>query len=204
MLANSETLADHQFQVGEDITNNVFACNFLRLFVFEDLQGRHLPDPPWTQGTTEFSSEVTRLSKQSKGYTYDCERNSQTALAKWIEHRRKKARTSVRLDPKILQAYVGQYQYETPPNRILTVSRESDRLFVDIPKDYRSELFAESESQFFLKVRPYQLKFIRDHGQVTHFEVVADDGTTLRAKRIKYAISFDNPREMMEKSGSSR
>src|SRR6185436_16162171 len=58
MIANSEALSAHQFQVGTDITNNVFACNFLRLFVFEG----------------------------------NCERNSQTALAKWIENRRTNAR----------------------------------------------------------------------------------------------------------------
>ena len=65
------------------------------------------------------------------------------------------------------------------------MSREGDRLFIDIPRNFKSELFAEAESKFFLKVRPYQLTFIKDGGQVTHFEVVADDGTTLRAKRIK-------------------
>lgn len=185
MLANSEALADHQFQVGEDITNNVFACNFLRLFVFEDAQGRRLPDPRWTQGTPEFSSEITRLSSQSKGYAYDCERNSQTALAKWIEHRRKNVRKSIRLNPKILEAYVGQYQYETPPNRIFTVRLEGNRLFVDIPRNHKSELFAESESKFFLKIAPRQLIFIKDKGQVTRVDVVIDDRETLRAKRIK-------------------
>ena len=157
MLANSEALADHQFQVGEDIPNNAFACNFLRLFLFEDVRARRLPD---------------------------CERNSQTALTKWIENRRATARKSVGLDPKILEAYVGQYQYETPPTRILTVTREGDRLFVDIPMNYKSELFAESESKFFLKVRPFQVTFIKDERQVTHLEVVGW-GQTLRAKRIK-------------------
>ena len=154
MLANSEALSDHQFQVGDDITNNVFACNFLRLFVFEGAEGRR------------------------------CERNSQTALAKWIKHRRAQARVPIQLDPKILEPYVGQYQLETPPNRILTVSREGSRLFVDIPRNYKSELFAKSESKFFLKVSPVQLTFIKDEGQVTHMEGVAY-GQTLRAKRIK-------------------
>lgn len=184
LLANSEALADHQFQVGEDITNNVFACNFLRLFVFEDGQGRRLPDPRWKQGTEEFSSEITRLSKQSKGYAYDCERNSQTALAKWIEHRRTNARISVRLDPKILEAYVGQYQFEEPPNRILTVSREGGRLFINWPRNFKSELFAESESRFFFKVRPFQLIFSKDGTQVTYMKFVSS-GETVRLKRIK-------------------
>jgi CubicO group peptidase (beta-lactamase class C family) len=184
MLANSEALSDHQFQVGEDITNNAFACTFLRLFVFEDAKGRHLSDPRWTQNTREFSGELTRLSNKSKGYAYNCERDSQTALAKWIEHRRAQARVSIQLDPKILETYVGQYQSETSSNRVFTVSREGRRLFVDIPRNYKSELLAESESKFFLKVRPVQLTFIKDERQATHIEVVSN-GQTLRAKRIK-------------------
>ena len=190
MLANSEALVDHQYQFEptvDDIVNNVFACNFLRLFVFEDAQGRRLPDPRWKQGTQEFSSEITRLSKQSGGYAYDCERNSQTALAKWIEHRRKNALKSVRLDPKILEAYVGQYQYEDPPNRIFTVSREGNRLFTDMySRNHKFELFAESESKFFLKIAPRrQVIFVRDDRQVTHLELIAVEGWTMRAKKIK-------------------
>jgi CubicO group peptidase (beta-lactamase class C family) len=153
MLANSEALSDHQFQVDEDITNNVFACAFLRLFVLEDAQA------------------------------YDCEQNSQTALTKWIEDRRARARVAIPLDPGILETYVGQYQFETFP-LILTVTKEDSRLFVDIPKNGKSELFAESESTFFLKIRPLQMNFIRDKGQVTRIEVV-EYGETWRANKIK-------------------
>jgi CubicO group peptidase (beta-lactamase class C family) len=154
MLANSEALSDHQFQVDEDITNNVFACAFLRLFVLEDAQ------------------------------PYDCERNSQTALTKWLERRRTNARVPIQGDPHILEAYVGQYQAEWSPNWILTVSREGDRLFINIPENYTSELFAESESKFFMKIRPYQMIFVQDGSQVTHIEIV-DDGETVRANKIK-------------------
>jgi CubicO group peptidase (beta-lactamase class C family) len=93
MLSNSEALNGHMYAVGEDITNNAFACAFLRDFVSEGAQGA------------------------------DCERNSQTALAGFIEDRRKIARVAIQLDPKILDSYVGQYQFETFP-RILTVARE--------------------------------------------------------------------------------
>jgi hypothetical protein len=64
------------------------------------------------------------------------------------------------------------------------VSREGARLFVDIPKDFRSELFAESKSKFFLKIAPRQLIFIKDKGQVTRADLVIGDGETLRAKRV--------------------
>ncbi|HKV13056.1 MAG TPA: serine hydrolase [Thermoanaerobaculia bacterium] len=163
LLSNSEALSDHQFQVdksviknGEEIISNVFACNFLRLFVFEDVQGRQLPD---------------------------CERNSRAAMAKWIENRRKNAHRSVRVDPEILEAYVGRYQAEWASDRILTVTREGDRLFVNIPRDSRSELFAESKSKFFLKIRPLQMRFLKDKGQVTRIEIV-EYGETVYAKRI--------------------
>ncbi len=158
MLANSEALADHQFQLDqEDITNNVFACNFLRLFVSEDVQGS---------------------SKQS------CERNSQMSLAKWREQRRKQARVVIQVDPKILETYVGQYHFDPPVNQTLTVTREGNKLFVDIPLNQKTELFAESESKFFLKIRPIQMKFIRAEGKVTHMDFF-QNGETLRAKKIK-------------------
>jgi CubicO group peptidase (beta-lactamase class C family) len=184
MLANSEALSDHQFQVGEDIITNVFACCFLRLFVFEDAQGRRLPDPGWSQGTQEFTSEITRLSQLSGGYAYDCERDSHTALAKWIEERRARERVPIQVDPQILAAYAGQYQYEPSPNGVLTVSREGSRLFVNIPRNDRSELFAESESKFFMKIRPYLMTFVKDESQVWQLEIDAN-GETLHAQRIE-------------------
>ena len=87
------------------------------------------------------------------------------------------------MDPKILDAYVGQYQIEESP-RILTVAREGDRLVVDIPKGGKSELFAASESTFFIKIRPLHMTFVRDRGRVTHIDVV-EYGNNLRANRIK-------------------
>jgi CubicO group peptidase (beta-lactamase class C family) len=188
LLANSEALIDHQYRIGQlmvdDVVNNVFAANFLRLFVFEDMQGRQLLDPTWTLDTREFSSELARLTQQSAGYAYDCERMAQTALAKWREQRRAQARVAIALDPKVLDTFVGDYQFEIPPNHIHTVSREGDRLFINWPKDFKSELFAESESNFFVKISPVQFRFIKNEGQVTQLEFLAD-GRTLRMKRIK-------------------
>jgi CubicO group peptidase (beta-lactamase class C family) len=188
LLANSEALVDHQYQIGQlmvdDIVNNVFASAFLRLFVFEEMQRRRLPDPKWTLDTPEFVSEITRLSKESGGYAYDCERTSQTALARWREKRRAQARVAIQVDPKVLETYVGEYQFEIPPNHIHTVSREGGRLFINWPKDFKSELFAESDSTFFSKLSPVKLRFIKNEKQVTDLEFLAD-GKTLRMKRTK-------------------
>ena len=153
MLSNSEALSSHMFSVGEDITNNAFACAFLRVLVSSGAQGE------------------------------DCERNSQTALTRFSEERRKNARVAVQLDPKILDAYAGQYEFETFP-RILTVVREGNRLVVDIPKGDETELFAASESTFFIKIRPLEMTFVKDQERVTHIDVV-EYGESLRANKIK-------------------
>ena len=188
LLANSEALVDHQYQIGQpmvdDAVNNVFVADFLRLFVFEEMRGRELPEPTWTLDTREFSNELTRLSKQSAGYTYDCERTSQTALATWREQRRAQARVAIELDPKVLDTYVGDYQFEPAPHDIHTVSREGGRLFINWPKDFKSELFAESESTFFVKVSPVQLRFTKNEGKITQIEFLTG-GNTLRMKKIK-------------------
>jgi CubicO group peptidase (beta-lactamase class C family) len=157
LYSNSEALADHQFLADERpvawvIERNVFACSFLRLFVFQDKP-------------------------------IDCERDSQAALASWKEHRRALARVAVKLDPEALEAYVGKYKFETF-DRILTVSRDGARLFVDVPRNYRTELFPESELKFFIKTDPMQFTFVKDGGQATRV-VVIDQGETLRANRIE-------------------
>jgi hypothetical protein len=48
----------------------------------------------------------------------------------------------------------------------------------------KSELFAEAESKFFFKVRPFQLIFTKDNKQVTHLEFLST-GETVRMKKIK-------------------
>ena len=118
------------------------------------------------------------------GSAHDCERNSQAALAKWIEQRRAKGRAAVRVAPNILEAYVGQYQFETLDNRIFTITREGDRLFITYPTGSKIELFAESESRFFLKIRPYQLVFTKGEGQTAQLKIVEGE-ETFHSKRIK-------------------
>ena len=153
VLSNSEALSSHMYSVGEDIANNAFACAFLRDFVSGGAQGE------------------------------DCERSSETAVTRFIEDRRKNARVAIQLDPKILDAYVGQYQFETF-DRILTVAREGVRLLVDIPKGDKNELFAASESTFFIKIRPLEMTFVKEQERVTHIDVV-EYGEKLRANKIK-------------------
>ena len=64
------------------------------------------------------------------------------------------------------------------------MTREGSKLFVDIPLNQKTEMFAESESKFFLKIRPIQMIFIKTDGKVTHLDFL-QNGETLRAIKIK-------------------
>jgi len=166
-LANSEALADHQFQVGEDITNNLFACSFLNAFV---------PDVANDTNAAEASDDIP-----STGPAKDCERSSRTAREKWIADRRAKARKkAIPLDPKLAAAYAGRYQL---PHRVITVIEERGRLYIDVPQDDRTELFAETPSQFFLKIRPWTLTFVTEGSQVIRLDIL-DSGQIVSGRKV--------------------
>jgi CubicO group peptidase (beta-lactamase class C family) len=167
MLANSEALADHHYQVGEDITHNVFACSFIDAFVPEVTKDGVVSDDSAPASPTAPST--------------DCKRTSRTALEKWITDRRAKVRRVVPLDATLATAYAGRYQF---PSRIATIAREGNRLFLDFPQGGRAELYAESPTQLFLKIRPWTMTFVREGEKVVRIDIL-DDGEVYRALRVE-------------------
>ena len=151
MLANSESLIDHQFQIGEgDIIINVFACKFLDVWDF----------------------------------AYGCEKNSQAAVTKWIAQRKASGKTAIRVDPKVLESYVGQYQFEKLGNRIFIITSEGDKLFVQQTGGSRMEMLAESETRFFSKIRRWMLVFTKTEGRPAELSIV-EGAESYRSKRIQ-------------------
>lgn len=95
-------------------------------------------------------------------------------------------RTVARVDPKIFDAYIGQYQ----PNLAVTVtiSREGDKLmFQQNTSPEKQELLPESENSFFTNAnRLLTYSFAKDEqGQVTHLVVQNAGREVARAKKIK-------------------
>lgn len=87
-----------------------------------------------------------------------------------------------KVDPKIYDAYAGEYQLA--PNFIITVSREGDRLMAQATGQPQFEIFPESETKFFLKVVNAKITFVRDDaGKVTH--LILHQGGDQQAKKIK-------------------
>ncbi len=90
-------------------------------------------------------------------------------------------RTVARVDPKLYDAYVGQYQLA--PTFVITVTREGDQLFAQPTGQPKNELFPESDTKFFLKAVDAQLTFVKDaSGTVTH-AILHQNGRDQTAQR---------------------
>jgi D-alanyl-D-alanine carboxypeptidase len=95
-------------------------------------------------------------------------------------------RTTARVDPKILDAYAGQYQ--TNPSVVLTVTREGDKLMMQQgSSSEKRELMPENETSFFTNEnRQLTYSFVKDEkGQVTYMALQTAGREIGRAKKIK-------------------
>ncbi|MBS1812419.1 MAG: serine hydrolase [Acidobacteria bacterium] len=92
------------------------------------------------------------------------------------------AKIIAQVDPKIYDAYVGDYQLA--PNFILTVTREGDRLMTQATGQGKIEIFPESETRFFPKAMEAHLVFVKDaSGKVSH--LILHQNGEHQAKKIK-------------------
>lgn len=92
-------------------------------------------------------------------------------------------RREVELDPTVFDAYVGEYA--VTPGFVLAVTRAGGRFFVQATGQPRFEIFAESETDFFLTEVDATVTFVRDvdEGSVTHL-VLHQNGRDRRADRL--------------------
>ena len=90
---------------------------------------------------------------------------------------------AVRVDQKIYDSYVGEYEFG--PNRIVTVTKEGDKLFAQRGGEPRIEMFAESDTKFFLNVADVKFVFLKDAaGKVTGMILYAN-GQEMRGQKVK-------------------
>src|SRR5215831_2520498 len=86
------------------------------------------------------------------------------------------------VDPKIFDAYAGEYQLR--PDLVLKFFREGDRFWLEPGSQQRREIFPESETTFFLKDTDTQFTFVKDAtGKVSH--LVLHQAGDQEAKKIK-------------------
>ncbi|MBI1738201.1 MAG: DUF3471 domain-containing protein [Acidobacteria bacterium] len=96
---------------------------------------------------------------------------------------------AAKVDPRIYDAYVGQYEWA--PTLISTITREGDRLMEQFNGPEKSELLPENETIFFVKGEAAsgdssRLIFVKDAtGRVTHYIYRELGGMDRVVKKIK-------------------
>ena len=94
-----------------------------------------------------------------------------------------KQRTAITVSRDVLQRYVGTYQLT--PQFVLDVTLGESGLQVHPTGQNTSDLFPESETEFFFKIVDAQISFVRDaQGRVTGL-VLHQNGNDLAARRIR-------------------
>lgn len=90
-------------------------------------------------------------------------------------------RTAIKIDSKISDSYVGNY--ELTPSFVIAITKEDERVFAQATGQPRFEIFPESEAKFFLTVVDAQISFFKgDNGQVTHL-ILHQNGVDQMAKK---------------------
>ncbi|MFY9571841.1 MAG: serine hydrolase [Blastocatellia bacterium] len=94
-----------------------------------------------------------------------------------------KERKALKLDQKVFDAYVGEYQLA--PAFTIKIGREDDRFFGQATGQQQFEIFAETETEFFFRDVDAQITFVKDDkGQVTHL-VLHQNKVDQQAKKIR-------------------
>lgn len=92
-------------------------------------------------------------------------------------------RKAIVIDPKIFDRYVGEF--ELRPGFIVKFFRQGDKFMTQATGQAAFEVFAESETKFFLKAVDAQVEFVKDAaGKVTGM-VLTQGGRKMPAKRIE-------------------
>ncbi len=99
-----------------------------------------------------------------------------------------KERKAINVASSVLEKYVGEYQAQFPPTNYTIVLENGKLIFTEIGF-IKAEMFAESETDFFLKTADLQIKFDKDTNEaVTGFTVYQGDGTLyeiVKAQKVK-------------------
>lgn len=114
-------------------------------------------------------------------YKKSLELNSQNTNA--VEALKKLEGKPATIDPKVFDAYVGEYQ--VAPTFSVTVFREGDKLMTQATGQSKFEIFPESETTFFFRVVNAKITFNKDEGGRVVGLTINQGGRDVPAKKVK-------------------
>ena len=118
-----------------------------------------------------------------KNYKKALELDPQNANAASIIKRLESPAVTIKVDPKVYDQYVGEYQLA--PNFILAVTKEGDKLMGQATGQPKIELLPESDTQFFVKEVNAQVSFVKDEKGTVTALILNQNGQKIEGKKIK-------------------
>lgn len=89
----------------------------------------------------------------------------------------------IKVDPKIYDSYSGEYQLA--PTFTITITNENGKLMAQATGQPKFELFPSSETDYYLKVVPATVTFVKDaEGKVTEL-ILTQNGRKTSGKKIR-------------------
>ncbi len=105
----------------------------------------------------------------------------------WTDYQPKE-KTIAAVNPKVYEAYFGQYELEISPNFVVTIRANNGNLMMTLKQptgESIAELLPEAENKFFRRDVDFEMTFIKnDAGQTTGL-IIRQDGAEYRAKKVK-------------------
>ncbi len=92
-------------------------------------------------------------------------------------------RIEVEVDQDILETYVGEY--ELAPTFVITVTVEEGGLFAQATDQERFALFAEAETEFFLRAIDAQVSFTKDDSGAVTGLILHQSGVDQQARKVR-------------------
>lgn len=90
---------------------------------------------------------------------------------------------AIKVDPKIYDAYVGEYEFG--PNRVITITKEGNKLFAQRTGAPRNEMFAESETKFFLEIADVKFVFLKNEAGKVSGMILFANGQEMKGNKVK-------------------
>lgn len=85
------------------------------------------------------------------------------------------------VESKVLDTYVGKY--ELNPSFVISITKEAGRLYAQATGQPRVELYAESESKFFMKAIDGKILFVKNEQGSVEKLILFQDGREMTCKR---------------------
>lgn len=121
-------------------------------------------------------SDLTNLAKES-----NMVEATSDAVA-WRRYEQNRPRMEVSIDTSLYTAYAGSYRLQDGPFYVVTA--KDNRLFTRVVGQPDIEIFPESETEFFMKVLPVQVTFVRDNDGKVDALVHHQNGTETPGERV--------------------